>query len=126
MLPRVYRWLMRKSHPRALENAKPNKKKKMIKTHPEFYKISNTIERIISKSDEDFVCIFFKNSTSPVPQISAPSHNPPIPTVHSGAYIWFVFQDPYLGIKDSSVPSFFHDVLGICANRGGQLSFDSW
>jgi hypothetical protein len=34
---------------------------------------------------------------------------------YSGAYVWFVFQDPFLGIQDSSVPSFFRDVLGVRA-----------
>jgi hypothetical protein len=34
---------------------------------------------------------------------------------YSGAYVWFVFQDPFLGIQDSSVPSFFRDVLGVQA-----------
>jgi hypothetical protein len=32
---------------------------------------------------------------------------------YSGAYVWFVFQDPYLGVQDSSTPSFFRDVLGV-------------
>ncbi len=40
----------------------------------------------------------------PIVQVSNP---------YSGAYVWFVFQDPYLGIQDSSVPSFFRDVLGV-------------
>lgn len=34
---------------------------------------------------------------------------------YSGAYVWFVFQDPYLGVQDSSTPSFFRDVLGVQA-----------
>ena len=32
---------------------------------------------------------------------------------YSGAYVWFVFQEPYLGVQDSSTPSFFRDVLGV-------------
>jgi hypothetical protein len=34
---------------------------------------------------------------------------------YSGAYVWFVFKPPYLGIQDSSTPSFFREVLGLRA-----------
>jgi hypothetical protein len=31
----------------------------------------------------------------------------------AGAYGWFIFQEPYLGLQDGFVASFFRDVLGI-------------
>jgi len=31
----------------------------------------------------------------------------------AGAYAWFVYQEPYVGIQDGFVSSFFRDVLGV-------------
>ena len=32
---------------------------------------------------------------------------------YSGAYVWFAYQPPYLGLSGTGVPSFFRDVLGV-------------
>ena len=40
----------------------------------------------------------------------------PVTTVsnpRAGAYAWFVYKEPYLGIQDGFVSSFFRDVLGV-------------
>ena len=40
----------------------------------------------------------------------------PVTTVsnpRAGAYAWFVYKEPYLGIQDGFVSSFFRDVRGV-------------
>lgn len=40
----------------------------------------------------------------PVTQVSNP---------RAGAYVWFVFQEPYLGLQEGFIASWFRDVLGV-------------
>eukprot|EP00934_Nitzschia_sp_Nitz4_P000700 Nitzschia sp. Nitz4//scaffold21_size171442//127911//130441//NITZ4_002182-RA/size171442-augustus-gene-0.207-mRNA-1//-1//CDS//3329542474//700//frame0 len=56
------------------------------------------------KEKWDFIIDGFEGC--PVTSVSNP---------YSGAYVWFVFLDPYVGVQDGSTPSFFSDVLGVYA-----------
>jgi hypothetical protein len=54
--------------------------------------------------DEKWEFIIDGFADCPVAQVSNPK---------AGAYVWFVYQEPYLGIQDGFVSSWFRDVLGI-------------
>lgn len=54
--------------------------------------------------DEKWQYIIDGFADCPVVQVSNP---------RAGAYVWFVFQEPYLGLQDSFIASWFRDVLGV-------------
>ena len=54
--------------------------------------------------DEKWQYIIDGFADCPVVQVSNPK---------AGAYVWFVFQEPYLGIQDGFIASWFRDVLGV-------------
>lgn len=54
--------------------------------------------------DEKWSLIIDAFAGCPVAQVSNPK---------AGAYVWFVFQAPYLGIQDGFIASWFREVLGV-------------